>query len=46
MEHGMAERSRQTTVNTVSVLGREEGYTFKYTPLPEVVPKGKARGNS
>ena len=30
----------------VSVLGREEGYTVKYTPLPEGVPKGEARGNS
>ena len=30
---------------TVFVLGREEGYTVKYTPLPEVVPEGKARGN-
>ena len=32
--------------NTVSVLGREEGYTVKYTPPPEGVPEGKARGNS
>ena len=32
--------------NTVSVLGREEGYTVKYTPSPERVPEGKARGNS
>ena len=31
---------------TVSVLGREEGYTFKYTPLPEGVPEGEARENS
>ena len=30
----------------VSVLGREEGYTVKYTPPPEGVPEGKARGNS
>ena len=30
----------------VSVLEREEGYTVKYTPLPEGGPKGKARGNS
>ena len=29
---------------TVSVLGREEGYTVKYTPWPEGVPKGKAQG--
>ena len=30
----------------VSVLGPNEGYTVKYTPLPEGVPKGEARGNS
>ena len=30
---------------TVSVLGREEGYTVEYTPLPEGVPEGVARGN-
>ena len=36
----------QIAINTVSVLGREEGYTVKYTPLPEGVPKGEARGNS
>ena len=30
----------------VSVLGREEGYTVKYTPLPEGVPEGEAQGNS
>ena len=30
---------------TVSVLGRDEGYTVKYTPLPEGVPWGKARWN-
>ena len=31
---------------TVSVLGRDEGYTVKYNPLPEGVPEGKAGGNS
>ena len=31
---------------TVSVLRREEGYTVKYTPPPEGVPEGEARGNS
>ena len=31
---------------SVSVLGRDEGYTVKYNPLPEGVPKGEARGNS
>ena len=30
----------------VSVLGQEEGYTVKYTPPPEGVPDGEARGNS
>ena len=25
---------------TVSVLGRDEGYTVKYTPLPKGVPEG------
>ena len=30
----------------VSVLGREEGYTVKYNPLPEGVPEGEAQGNS
>ena len=30
----------------VSVLGRDEGYTVKYTPLPEGVPEGEARGSS
>ena len=32
--------------NTVSVLGREEGYTVKYTPSPEGVPVDEGRGNS
>ena len=30
----------------VSVLGRDEGYTVKYNPLPEGVPEGEARANS
>ena len=30
----------------VSVLGRDEGYTVKYSPPPEGVPQGEARGNS
>ena len=30
----------------LSVLGREEGYTVKYSPLAEGVPEGEARGNS
>ena len=35
-----------STVHTVSILGQEEGYTVKYTPSPEGVPEGEARGNS
>ena len=35
-----------TLYYTVSELGQEEGCTVKYTPPPEGVPKGKARGNS
>ena len=31
---------------TVSILGREEGHTVKYTPPPEGVPEGKARKTS
>ena len=31
---------------TVSILGQEEGYTIKYTPSPEGVSEGEARGNS
>ena len=30
--------------NTVSVLGRDEGYTVKYNPLPEGVPEAKPEG--
>ena len=33
-------------VNTVSVLGQEEGDTVKYTPSPEGVTEGEAQGNS
>ena len=33
-------------VLTVSLLGRDKGYTVKYFPLPEGVPEGKAWGNS
>ena len=29
---------------TVSVLGREEGYSVKYTPSPEGVPEGTPEG--
>ena len=31
---------------TVSVLGRDKGFTVKYTPLPKGVPKGEGQGNS
>ena len=34
------------TAVTVSVLGRYEGYTVKYNPLPEGVPEGEVRGYS
>ena len=27
--------------STVSLLGRHEGYTVKYNPLPEGVPEGE-----
>ena len=30
----------------VSVLGRDQGYTVKYKPLPEGVTEGEARWNS
>ena len=33
------------SVFIVSVLGRDEGYTVKYNPLPEGVPKGKNKAN-
>ena len=33
-------------MKTVSVLGRDEGYTGKYTFSPEGVPEGKAQRNS
>ena len=33
-------------LNTVSVLGQDEGYLVKYTPSPEGVPEGDAQGNS
>ena len=41
MELGLA-----PTAVGLSVLGRDEGYTVKYNPLPEGVPEGEARGNS
>ena len=31
-------------LKTVSVLGREEGYTVKYTPFPEGVPEVTPEG--
>ena len=31
---------------TVSVLGRDQGYTVKYSPLSEGVPEGKSRRKS
>ena len=32
--------------STVSLLGRDKGYTVKYNPLAEGVPEGEAQGNS
>ena len=29
--------------DTVSVLGRDKGYTVKHNPLPERFPEGKAQ---
>ena len=37
---------RAVLLCTVSVLGRDEGYTVKYNPLPKGVPEGEAQGNS
>ena len=34
---------QNNSVDSVSELGRDEGYTVKYTPLAEGVPKGKAQ---
>ena len=38
--------SRESNTDTVSVLGRDEGYTVKYSPPPMGVAEGEARGNS
>ena len=43
----MKEKSVCTaSMDIVSVLGQEEGYTVKYTLTSEGVSEGKARGNS
>ena len=45
---GLGEENKATETHMnhiVSVLGREEGYTVKYTPPTEGVPEGEARGN-
>ena len=34
--------SQSCKTNIISVLGRDEGYTVKYTHLPEGVPENKA----
>ena len=44
--HPAALHTKGSPNNTVSVLGQEEGYTVKYTPLPKGVAEGKALGNS
>ena len=33
-------------VHTVSVLGRDKGYTVEYNPSSEGVPEGEARAKS
>ena len=42
----MTDPAQRAHLNIVSVLGREEGYTIKYTPPSEGVPEGEVRGNS
>ena len=39
-------RNTQQQMDIVSVLGRDEGYTVKYTPSSEGVPKGETQVNS
>ena len=46
LEVGVAPEICSCIFGTVSVLGWEEGYTVKYIPLPEGVPKGEAWGSS
>ena len=36
----------KSCTHIVSVLGREEGYTVKYNPLPEGDLMGESQGNS
>ena len=38
--------SGSVSLENVSVLGQDNGYTVKYTPSPEGVPSGFALGNS
>ena len=40
----IARLSKHSDTFIVSVLGQDEGYTFKYNPLSEGVPEGEARG--
>ena len=46
--HDIKYSSHSTICNrhTVSILGRDKGYTFKYSPPPEGVPEGKAQEKS
>ena len=37
---------RYSAMYTASILGQDEGYTFKYSLSPEGVPEAEARGNS
>ena len=40
--HNICAKKFSFLTYTVSVLGGEEGYTVKYTPLSEGVPEGEA----
>ena len=34
----------ESDLNNIPVLGQDEGYMFKYNPLPEGVPEGTPEG--
>ena len=38
------QQKTDTQTSCILILGRDEGYTVNYNPLPEGVPKGKAEG--
>ena len=43
MENPLPLNSTLVLYCTVSVLGRDKGYTVKYSPLPDGVPKVKGK---